>query len=63
MSIFDKIAKDSANQAGALIGNVASESARNATAQGIQGMDLFREVAEKKRNVAFDKARVTYLNI
>ena len=57
MSIFDKIAKDSANQAGALIGNVASESARNATAQGIQGMDLFREVAEKKRNVAFDQAK------
>lgn len=57
MSVFDKIAKDSANQAGALIGNVASESARNATAQGIQGMDLFREVAEKKRNVAFDKAK------
>ena len=57
MSIFDKIAKDSANQAGALIGNVASESARNATAQGIKGMDLFREVAEKKRNVAFDQAK------
>ena len=54
MSVFDKIAKDSANQAGALIGNAASESARNATSQGIQGMDLFREVAEKKRNVAFD---------
>lgn len=57
MSVFDKIAKDSANQAGALIGNAASESARNATSQGIQGMDLFREVAEKKRNVAFDKAK------
>jgi len=57
MSIFDKIAKDSANQAGALIGNAASERARNATSQGIQGMDLFREVAEKKRNVAFDQAK------
>lgn len=57
MSIFDKISKDFANEAGALIGDDASKMARNATSRGIQGMDLFREVAEKKRNVAFDQAK------
>lgn len=57
MSIFHKIVKDTSKQAGTLFGNAASENARKATSSTVKGMDLFRQVAEKKKNVAFDQAK------
>lgn len=57
MSIFEKIVKDSAKQAGTLIGDAASSNIRNASDESIRGMSLFQEVVEKKQNVAFDQAK------
>lgn len=57
MSIFRRVAKDVSKQAGALLGNATSENAHQATSSAVQGMDLLRQVAEKKANVAFDQAK------
>lgn len=57
MSIFKKTLKDASEQAGAFLGAEASKKAQEATNQSIEGMNYFRNVAEAKKNVAFEQAK------
>ena len=56
MSIFKKTLKDASEQ-GAFLGAEASKKAQEATNQSIEGMNYFRNVAEAKKNVAFEQAK------
>ena len=52
-----KTLKDASEQAGAFLGAEASKKAQEATNQSIEGMNYFRNVAEAKKNVAFEQAK------
>ena len=49
--------KDIMNKMSNLIGNSKSTNIQNATNNSIDGMKLFREVAQKKHNVDFEKVK------
>lgn len=57
MSFLKKVGKDAAKQAGTLAGSAMSKNYQDATDATVHGMDLFRQVALKKANVAFDQAK------
>lgn len=57
MSFFKRFLKDASQKTGALNGMASSRNVQDATDAAVRGMDLFREVAEKKNNVAFDQAK------